>query len=29
MGWRCTRNRRRYRTVLAVGVVVPALLLLF
>ena len=29
MGWRCTRNRTRYRTVLAAGVVVPALLLLF
>jgi len=29
MGWRCTRNRRRYGAVLAAGVVVPALLLLF
>ena len=29
MGWRCTRNRRRYGATLAAGVVVPALLLLF
>lgn len=29
MGWRCTRHRRRYGAVLAAGVVVPALLLLF
>ena len=29
MGWRYTRNRRRYGAALAAGVVVPALLLLF
>ncbi|MGH8184797.1 MAG: PepSY domain-containing protein [Rhodanobacteraceae bacterium] len=29
MGWRYTRNRRRYGAVLAAGVVVPALLMLF
>lgn len=29
MGWRYTRNRRRYGATLAAGVVVPALLLLF
>lgn len=29
MGWRRTRNRRRYGATLAAGVVVPALLLLF
>ncbi|HKZ10812.1 MAG TPA: PepSY domain-containing protein [Rhodanobacteraceae bacterium] len=29
MGWRYTRNRRRYGATLAVGVAVPALLLLF
>lgn len=29
MGWRYTRNRRRYGATLAAGVVMPALLLLF
>jgi hypothetical protein len=29
MGWRYTRHRRRYGAVLAAGVVVPALLMLF
>jgi hypothetical protein len=29
MGWRCTRNRRRYGATLAAGVMVPLLLLLF
>lgn len=29
MGWRYTRHRRRYGAILAAGVVVPALLLLF
>lgn len=29
MGWRCTRHRRRYGAVLAAGIVVPALLMLF
>lgn len=29
MGWRYTRNRRRYGAMLAAGVVVPAMLLLF
>ncbi|HEX7323750.1 MAG TPA: PepSY domain-containing protein [Rhodanobacteraceae bacterium] len=29
MGWRYTRNRRRYGATLAAGIVVPALLLMF
>jgi hypothetical protein len=29
MGWRCTRNRRRYGATLAAGVVIPAVLMLF
>ena len=29
MGWRYTRNRRRYGAVLTAGIAVPALLLLF
>ncbi|WIG57018.1 MAG: hypothetical protein OJF61_002806 [Rhodanobacteraceae bacterium] len=29
MGWRCTRHRRRYGAILAAGIIVPALLMLF
>lgn len=29
MGWRYTRNRRRYGAILAAGIIVPALLMLF
>jgi ABC-type proline/glycine betaine transport system permease subunit len=29
MGWRYTRHRRRYGAVLAAGIAVPALLMLF
>ena len=29
MGWRCTRHRSRYGAILAAGIIVPALLMLF